>query len=142
VDVVVFSAPQLSLLEMQMLANRLDGRRTTKPLLAITSPQIKPDADRMGLTARIEASGATVLSGMCFYQSYAGDGRGERMAAPRNELGETNKHSGRLRLRTGPAVDGPMHRRRLLGMHTMIYPATASIGRAVRGRALVATDGF
>jgi predicted aconitase len=71
VDVVVFSAPQLSLLEMQMLADRLDGRRVKVPLLAITSPQVKPDADRMGLTARIEASGAMVLSGMCFYQSYA-----------------------------------------------------------------------
>jgi len=71
VDVVVFSAPQLSLLEMQMLANRLDDRRVVVPLLAVTSPQVKPDADRMGLTARIEASGAMVLSGMCFYQSYA-----------------------------------------------------------------------
>jgi predicted aconitase len=71
VDVVVFSAPQLSLLEMQMLADRLDNRRAVIPLLAITSPQVKPDADRMGLTARIEASGAMVLSGMCFYQSYA-----------------------------------------------------------------------
>jgi predicted aconitase len=71
VDVVVFSAPQLSLLEMQMLAARLDGRRVKVPLLAITSPQVKPDADRMGLTGRIEASGALVLSGMCFYQSYA-----------------------------------------------------------------------
>jgi predicted aconitase len=71
VDVVVFSAPQLSLLELQMLADRLDGRRVAVPLLAITSPQVKPDADRMGLTARIEASGAMVLSGMCFYQSYA-----------------------------------------------------------------------
>jgi predicted aconitase len=71
VDVVVFSAPQLSLLEMQMLADRLDGRRVAIPLLAVTSPQVKPDADRMGLTARIEASGAMVLSGMCFYQSYA-----------------------------------------------------------------------
>ena len=71
VDVVVFSAPQLSLLELQMVADRLDGRQVTVPLLAITSPQVKPDADRMGLTARIEASGAMVLSGMCFYQSYA-----------------------------------------------------------------------
>ena len=71
VDVVVFSAPQLSLLEMQRLADRLDGLRVVVPLLAVTSPQVKPDADRMGLTARIEASGATVLSGMCFYQSYA-----------------------------------------------------------------------
>jgi predicted aconitase len=71
VDVVVFSAPQLSLLEMRMLADRLDHRRVAVPLLAITSPQVKPDADRMGLTERIEASGAMVLSGMCFYQSYA-----------------------------------------------------------------------
>jgi len=71
VDVVVFSAPQLSLLEMQTLAGLLDGRRATIPLLAITSPQVKPDADRMGLTRCIESSGAMVLSGMCFYQSYA-----------------------------------------------------------------------
>ncbi len=71
VDVVVFSAPQLSLLEMQSIAGLLDGRRVTVPLLAVTSPQVKPDADRMGLTGRIEAAGAMVLSGMCFYQSYA-----------------------------------------------------------------------
>ena len=71
VDVVVFSAPQLSLLEMQALAAMLDGRRAEIPLLAVTSPQVKPDADRLGFTARIEAAGGTVLSGMCFYQSYA-----------------------------------------------------------------------
>ena len=71
VDLVVFSAPQLSLMEMNEVADLLDGRRETIPLLAITSPQVKPDADRMGLTARIEAAGGTVLSGMCFYQSYA-----------------------------------------------------------------------
>jgi predicted aconitase len=71
VDVVVFSAPQLSLVEMRMLAALLDGRNATIPLLAVTSPQVKPDCDRMGLTGRIEAAGGTVLSGMCFYQSYA-----------------------------------------------------------------------
>jgi predicted aconitase len=71
VDLVVFSAPQLSLMEMQQLAGLLDGRRTTIPLFAVTSPQVKPDADRMGFSARIEAAGGTVLSGMCFYQSYA-----------------------------------------------------------------------
>jgi len=71
VDLVVFSAPQLSLVEMQQVAGLLEGRHATIPLLAITSPQIKPDADRMGITARIEAAGGTVLSGMCFYQSYA-----------------------------------------------------------------------
>jgi predicted aconitase len=71
VDLVVFSAPQLSLIEMQELAELLDARHATIPLLAVTSPQVKPDADRLGLTARIEAAGGTVLSGMCFYQSYA-----------------------------------------------------------------------
>ena len=71
VDLIVFSAPQLSLMEMQKLAGLLDGRRATIPLLAVTSPQVKPDCDRLGLTGRIEAAGGTVLSGMCFYQSYA-----------------------------------------------------------------------
>ncbi|HEY3847031.1 MAG TPA: aconitase X catalytic domain-containing protein [Acetobacteraceae bacterium] len=71
VDVVVFSAPQLSLLEMRSLADMLDGRHANVPLLAVTSPQVKPDADRLGITARIEAAGGLVLSGMCFYQSYA-----------------------------------------------------------------------
>ena len=53
------------------LADMLDGRRASVPLLVVTSPQVKPDADRLGLTARIEAAGGLVLSGMCFYQSYA-----------------------------------------------------------------------
>jgi predicted aconitase len=71
IDVVVFSAPQLSLYELGMLAGLCDGRRFVKPLLAITSPQVKPDADRFGLTETIEHAGGHVLSGMCFYQSYA-----------------------------------------------------------------------
>jgi len=71
IDVVVFSAPQLSLYELRELAAMCDGRRFTKPLLAVTSPQIKPDADRFGLTKRIEDAGGHVLAGMCFYQSYA-----------------------------------------------------------------------
>jgi hypothetical protein len=71
VDVVVFSAPQLSLYELSDLAELCQGRHFTVPLLAITSPQVKPDADRMGYTERIEGAGGSVLSGMCFYQSYA-----------------------------------------------------------------------
>lgn len=71
IDLVVFSAPQLSIVEMQQLADALDGKRVKIPLLAVTSPQVKPDADRMGLTARIEEAGGTVLAGMCFYNSYA-----------------------------------------------------------------------
>jgi predicted aconitase len=71
VDLVVFSAPQLSLMEMQCVAGLLDGRHANLPLLVVTSPQVKADADRTGLTARIENAGGTVLAGMCFYQSYA-----------------------------------------------------------------------
>lgn len=71
IDVIVFSAPQLSLYELRDLAALCDGLKLMRPLLAITSPQVKPDADRMGITKRIEEAGGTVLSGMCFYQSYA-----------------------------------------------------------------------
>ena len=72
-DVVVFSAPQLSLIEMHEVAGLLDGKRihADTTLLVATSPEIKSASDRMGLTARIESSGAIVLDGVCFYQSYA-----------------------------------------------------------------------
>ena len=80
VDVVVFSAPQLSLVEMQQVADLLDAKRVhaKTSLLVVTSPQVGADAERLGVTKRIEASGALVLKGMCFYQSYA------------REMGEAN----------------------------------------------------
>ena len=53
VDVVVFSAPQLSLMEMKSIAQLCQGKKFIKPLLAMTSPQVKPDSDRMGYTAMI-----------------------------------------------------------------------------------------
>jgi predicted aconitase len=73
VDVVVFAAPQLSLIEMQQLAGVIGGRRVhpDTSLVVTTSPEIKFAADRMGLTARIEAAGGIVAAGVCFYQSYA-----------------------------------------------------------------------
>jgi predicted aconitase len=73
VDVVVFGAPQLSLIEMATLADLLDGRRvhTQTSLIVTTSPEIKFAADRMGLTRRIENAGGIVAAGICFYQSYA-----------------------------------------------------------------------
>jgi predicted aconitase len=72
-DVVVFGAPQLSLFEMEAVAQTLDGRRVhpDTTVIVATSPEIKHAADRMGLTSRIEASGAVVAQGICFYQSYA-----------------------------------------------------------------------
>jgi predicted aconitase len=72
-DVVVFAAPQLSLFEIAEVADAVDGRRVHPDtmLIVATSPEIKHAADRMGLTARIESSGAVVAQGICFYQSYA-----------------------------------------------------------------------
>jgi len=79
-DVVVFAAPQLSLVEMRMLADLLEGRTLHKgvALLAATSPEIKSACDRMGITKAIEGAGGIVLSGVCFYQMYA------------REIGEAN----------------------------------------------------
>ena len=72
-DVVVFAAPQLSLLEIAAVADAVDGRHVhpDTTVIVATSPEIKHAADRMGLTGRIEASGAVVAQGICFYQSYA-----------------------------------------------------------------------
>ncbi|MDH3596191.1 MAG: aconitase X catalytic domain-containing protein [Rhodospirillales bacterium] len=72
-DVVVFAAPQLSLMELRALAGLLDGRRVhaETTLIAATSPELKSAADRMGLTARMESSGAILLEGVCFYQMHA-----------------------------------------------------------------------
>lgn len=73
VDVVVFAAPQLSLIELEQLAMLLDGRsiHAQTTLIVATSPENKFAADRMGLTARIENAGGVVAAGICFYQSYA-----------------------------------------------------------------------
>ena len=72
-DVVVFAAPQLSLLELQRLAALLEGRRVhgNVCLIATTSPEIKSAGDRMGLTGCIEKAGGLVLEGVCFYQMHA-----------------------------------------------------------------------
>src|SRR5438309_9171804 len=40
VDVVVFSAPQLSIFELRALAQLCDGKKFRIPLLAVTSPQV------------------------------------------------------------------------------------------------------
>ncbi len=73
IDIVVFSAPQLSIIEMRQLADLLNGRKVhaDTTLLAVTSPQVAVDAERFGISQRIEAAGGLVLKGMCFYQSYA-----------------------------------------------------------------------
>ena len=73
VDVVVFAAPQLSLAELQRLADLLRGRRIhpDTALLIATSPENKAACDRMGFTEAFEDAGALLLQGVCFYQMRA-----------------------------------------------------------------------
>ncbi|MGR3570504.1 aconitase X [Brevirhabdus sp.] len=80
VDVVVFAAPQLSLVEMQSVAALCRDRQRHKDtsLIVCTSPSVYTDARRMGYNDAIEEFGGKVLQGTCFYQQYA------------REIGEAN----------------------------------------------------
>ncbi|MCY4590104.1 MAG: aconitase X catalytic domain-containing protein [Alphaproteobacteria bacterium] len=78
VDVVVFAAPQLSIVEMQQVAALCRGRTMAVSLIVCTSPQVYPDAVRHGFVNTIEASGGMVLQGTCFYNQFA------------REIGEAN----------------------------------------------------
>jgi predicted aconitase len=89
-DLVVFAAPQLSLFELQALAGLVAGRKihSRVTMIAATSPENKRAAERLGLAETIEAAGAILLEGVCFYQMHA------------RELGEAN---GWTRLMTNSA---------------------------------------
>jgi len=80
VDVVVFAAPQLSLLEMKEVADLCRGRsiHSGTSLIVCTAPSVFADAERMGYVESIRAFGGRVLQGTCFYQQYA------------REIGEAN----------------------------------------------------
>ena len=69
VELVVFGTPQLSLFEFRDLARLFKGRRVhprTRVFLT-TSDAVKGVADRLGYTRVVEAAGATVLTGVCYY---------------------------------------------------------------------------
>lgn len=80
VDVVVFAAPQLSLIEMRQVADLCRGhhRHAETDMIVCTAESVYTDAVRMGYVDTIEAFGAKVLKGTCFYQQYA------------REIGEAN----------------------------------------------------
>lgn len=71
VDVVVFAAPQLSIVEMQRVADLCAGKKVSVPLIVCTAPQVYPDARRMGYVDTIEQAGGRILVGTCFYNGYA-----------------------------------------------------------------------
>jgi predicted aconitase len=68
-NLVVFSGPQQSLLEMKQLAALLEGRKVARGshLFVTTSNGVKSAAKALGYLKAIEDSGAIVLEGVCFY---------------------------------------------------------------------------
>lgn len=69
VDVVAFTAPQLSLFEIRQLLALLDGRRVAEgtTLIVTTAPSVRAELERQGLLQQLQDSGAMVLGGVCLY---------------------------------------------------------------------------
>ena len=66
---VVFSGPQLSLLELKRLAELFDGRRVHQgtTVFVTTSNGVLSAARALGYAQTLEAAGATILEGVCVY---------------------------------------------------------------------------
>src|SRR5262249_17973231 len=68
-NLVVFSGPQLSLLELKALSERFAGRAVHPgtQVFVTTSNGVKSAARRLGILQTLEAAGVVVLEGVCFY---------------------------------------------------------------------------
>jgi len=68
-NLVVFSGPQLSLIEIRALAERFAGRKVhpSTQVFVTTFSGVKTAAERLGHLATLEEAGVTVLEGVCFY---------------------------------------------------------------------------
>lgn len=91
--VVVFSGPQLSLLELRHLAEVFGGRRAHPEVevFATTSPAILAEARRLGIAQALEIAGVGLLQGVCFYLL-------ERLSDIRRERGWVNLVSNSAKL--------------------------------------------
>ena len=68
-DLVVFSAPQLSLHEVSHILDLMGARRVilgTRMIITVNA-QVESELARMGLLAALESAGVEILSGTCFY---------------------------------------------------------------------------
>lgn len=92
-NIVVFSGPQLSLFEMQDLAELFQGRKVAPGMAAVvtTNHMVYSDAKRLGYVDVLEGAGVTILQGVCFYIL-------QRRSKIREENGWTNliSNSGKL----------------------------------------------
>jgi predicted aconitase len=68
-DLIVFSGPQLSLWELKDLAGRFAGRniRQGTQVFVTSSNGVLSAARKLGYVQTLEAAGATLMEGVCFY---------------------------------------------------------------------------
>ena len=68
VDLVVFSAPQISLAEFAELVARLTGRTVARGsrLIVTINHVVEAEARRLGMLAALERAGGEILVGTCF----------------------------------------------------------------------------
>ena len=68
-DLIVFSGPQLSLWELKDLAERFGERRIRQgtQVFVTSSNGVLSAARKLGYAQKLEAAGATLMEGVCFY---------------------------------------------------------------------------
>ena len=113
VDVVVFAAPQLSLIEMQRVADLVAGRTIHRQtaLIVCTSPAVYADSRRLGLVEQIEGCGAQGARGHLLLQPVRPrDRRGQWLGAAALQLAQDRQHPGRLRLPASTRHHGGLRR--------------------------------
>ena len=65
IDLVWIGCPHASLDEIELIAEKLDGRRVRATLWITAAHQVRDEAEAHGLLARIEASGGRIVSDTC-----------------------------------------------------------------------------
>jgi len=68
-DLIVFSGPQLSLWELKNLAERFGGRKVKQStqVFVTSSNGVLSAGRKLGYVQKLEAAGATLMEGVCFY---------------------------------------------------------------------------
>ncbi|WP_137921446.1 aconitase X catalytic domain-containing protein [Hydrogenophaga sp. 2FB] len=69
VDLVVFSAPQLSLQEAVQVVRLLDGQRVAQGtrLIMTVNAQVESELTRLGFLKQLQDAGGELITGTCFY---------------------------------------------------------------------------
>ena len=65
IDMVWIGCPHASLEEIELIADKLEGRRVKSALWITAAHQVSDEAESRGLLARIEASGGRIVSDTC-----------------------------------------------------------------------------